>query len=122
MQYNGQSEYTVYLKDLRNGIMDRALFVKHPRVIEDLQKPHLVTAEQPYEVAKEITLATIDYENFITDMEADRRFIENNAALCSEGKPVKCLLVRQHGRNDGVLVVPEYKSFVKWAAYVADAE
>ena len=102
--------------------MDRAYFVKHPRVIEDLQKPHLVTAEQPYEVAKEIMLAAIDYENFITDMEAARQFIEDNAALCSEDKPVKCLLVRQRGRNDGVLVVPEYKSFVKWAAYVADAE
>lgn len=98
--------------------MNRAYFVKRPRTIEDLCKPHLMNNERPYEVVKEITLAAIDYENFITDMEADRQFMEDNAALCAGGEPMKCLLVRQRGKRDCILVVPEDESFVKWAAYV----
>ena len=86
--------------------MNKAYFVKCPRVIEDLRKPHLIGDERTYEIVKEITLAAIDYENFITDMRADRQFLEENAGLCSEGKPMKCLLVRRRGKRGGVLVVP----------------
>ena len=103
--------------------MNRAYFVRYPRIIEDLQKLHLVRDERTYEVVKEITLAAIDYENFITDLVADRQFLEDNASLCADGEPMKCLLVRRRGRRDGVLVVPdapEYKAFVKLAAYVSD--
>lgn len=102
--------------------MDRAYFVQCPRTIEDLRRPHLPDTERPYEVVKTITHAAIDYENFITDMAADRQFIEDAADLCLAGETMKCLLVRQRGKNDGVLVVPdnaEYKQYVKCAAYVA---
>ena len=105
--------------------MDRAYFVRLPRRLEDLRKPHVINAERPYEVVKTVTLAAIDYENFITDMNADRQFIEDSADLCSEGETMKCLFVRQRGKSDGVLVVPDtpsYKEYVKWAAYVAPVE
>ncbi|HUM83289.1 MAG TPA: hypothetical protein PLN48_05885 [Lachnospiraceae bacterium] len=102
--------------------MERAYFVKYPRVIERLTRPHLISDERPYEIVKVITLAAIDYENFVTDMEADRQFIEDAAELCAEGEVMKCLLVRRRGKRDGVLVVPGYKSYVKWAAYVAELE
>ena len=105
--------------------MDRAYFVSYPRRIDDLRKPHLTDQEQQYEVAKTVTLPAIDFENFITDMAADRQFIEDNAALCSKDEPMKCLLVKQRGKNGGVLVIPDmpdYKAYVKLAAYITETE
>ena len=58
----------------------------------------------------------LDYENFVTDMLADRDFIGENAALCGEGEVMRCMLVQRRGQDGGVLVVPERGSFVGWAA------
>ena len=55
--------------------MKTAYFIKYPRVIDDLKKPHLINQERPYEIVEQLVLAEIDYENFITDMRADRQFI-----------------------------------------------
>lgn len=63
-----------------------AYFEEGPRTIEDLMAPHPYEQERAYEIVKKITLAGIDYENFITDMIADRQFIEDYAALCSQGE------------------------------------
>lgn len=96
--------------------MDTAYFVKRPRVIQDLAAPHPLEAEREYEVASRVALACIDYENFVTDMLADRDFIGENAALCGEGEVMRCMLVQRRGQDGGVLVVPERGSFVGWAA------
>ena len=95
-----------------------ALFIKTPRTIEDLQKPHDICQERPYKIVKTIVLGKMDYENFITDMLADRQFIEDNYALCSEGEELNCLLVKERGKAGGVLVVPENRCYVKYAAYI----
>ena len=65
-------------------------------------------------------LARIDYENFTTDMIADRQFIEDNASLCSRGETWRCILVQQRGRTDGVLVLPAGGCYVGWAAYYCE--
>ncbi len=96
-----------------------AYFVKKPRTLLDLRKPHPVEWEQAFEVVISIRLSAIDYENFITDMVADRQFIEDNAGLCSKGEVWKCLLVQQRGSCDGILVMPEDGCFVGYAAYLA---
>ena len=70
-----------------------AYFVKAPHRIEDLRTPHLVEDERAYAVAKQVRLAKIDYVNFITDMVADRQFIEDNTALCSREEIWHCILV-----------------------------
>ena len=98
----------------------RTFFVRSPRRIEDLQTLHLVEKERPFEIVKTVKLATIDYENFITDMLADRQFIEDHAALCLKGPVWCCILVKQRGRTDGVLVMPEDGCYVGWAAYYND--
>ena len=94
-----------------------AFFVESPRIIEDLLAPHPIEQETQYEIVKTVKLAKTDYENFITDMIADRQFIEENAALCAQGGVWRCLLVQQRGRTDGVLVVPVDGCYVGWAAY-----
>ena len=94
-----------------------AFFVESPRIIEDLLVPHPIEQETQYEIVKTVKLAKIDYENFITDMIADRQFIEDNASLCSQGSPWQCILAQQRGRTDGVLVVPVDGCYVGWAAY-----
>ena len=98
-----------------------AYFVESPRIIEDLMVPHPIEQEQKYEIIKSVKLARIDYENFTTDMIADRQFIEDNAALCSRGEVWRCILVQQRGRTDGVLVIPVDSCFVGWAAYYCGA-
>ena len=100
---------------------DFAYFVERPRAIEDLLQPHLFEKEQEYRIVKTIELGKMDYENFITDMLADRQFIEDNAALCSRGEVWQCLLIRQRRCSDGVLVMPENGCFVGWAAYYSAA-
>lgn len=95
----------------------KAYFVSDPCRIEDLQVLHLAEKERPYEIVKLVKLAEIDYENFITDMVADRQFIDDHAALCSKGEVWRCILVQQRDRADGVLVMPEDGCFVGWAAY-----
>ena len=100
--------------------MDRtgfAYFVESPRIIEDLLAPHPIEQETQYEIVNTVKLAKIDYENFITDMIADRQFIEENAALCAEGDAWRCLLVQQCDRSDGVLIMPIDGCYVGWAAY-----
>ena len=93
-----------------------AYFAERPRTIEELLQPHLFEKEREYQIVKTIELGKMDYENFITDMLADRQFIEDNAALCSRGQVWQCLLVRQRGCSDGVLVMPENGCLVGWAA------
>ena len=97
-----------------------AYFVDNPRVLEDLIKPHPLEQECPFEVVKTVKLGTIDYQNFVTDMVADRQFIEDSADLCYKGEIWKCLLVQKCGSHDGVLVMPEDKCYVGYAAYLAD--
>ena len=101
---------------------DFAYFVERPRVIEDLIQPHLFEQEREYQIVKTIELGKMDYENFITDMLAARQFIEDNAGLCSQGEVWKCLLIRQRGCSDGILVMPEGGCYVGWAALANDIE
>ena len=93
-----------------------AFFVKHPRRMEELRYPHPVEKEQEYEVVKTIRLARIDYENFITDMAADRQFLEDNAALCGRcGEIIRCLRVTCPRTDESILVVPD----AAWAGLAA---
>jgi len=98
-----------------------AFFIANPSLFEDLMRPHLAGRRKPYVVEKMIELARIDYENFITDLTVDRWFIEKYAGLCKVDKAGvwHCILVRQRGRTDGVLVMPEGRDYPKWAAYIS---
>lgn len=94
-----------------------AYFVMRPRILEDLIAPRPEEIRQAFEVVKVVKLNSIDYENFVTDMVADRQFIEDYAEICAKGDVWKCLLVQKRGRNDGVLVMPDSGCFVGFAAY-----
>ena len=98
----------------------KASFVKRPRVFEDLTAPDIPKSSKAYRVVKTIILDSIDYENFITDMLADRQFIEDSAPLCSRKDIWLCLLVRRRGAHIGILVMPERESYVGYAACWVD--
>lgn len=98
----------------------KANFVKRPRIFEDLIAPDVPKRSEAYSVIKTIILDSIDYENFITDMLADRQFIEDSAHLCSQKDIWLCLLVRRRGAHIGVLVMPERECYVGYAAYWVD--
>ena len=92
-----------------------AFFIERPRRIDELICPQN-QERQEYEVVKTIRLAKIDYDNFVTDMAADRQFLEDNAALCGfRGNVVRCLRVIGRGNGMRILVVPE-KAWVHIAA------
>ena len=98
------------------GNIGHAFFTERPRTIDDLMQPHLLAHKRVYRIVKTLELGKMDYENFITDMLADRQFIEDNAGLCSRGEVWQCLLIRQRGCSDGILVMPEKECFIGWAA------
>lgn len=96
-----------------------AFFMRTPRTIRDLRRPHLPQAERYYEVVHIVQLNALDYENFSEDLLADRQFIEDFGGLCSEADCFRCLLVKKRHKNEGLLVVPELESYVKWAAFLS---
>ena len=98
------------------GKENRADFVYSPRTAEELLRPHDLNSEKPYQIVRTVSLSAMSYENFITDMLADRQFLEDHADLCSEGEVWRCILVRQRGQSGGVLVVPD-GCYVKFAAF-----
>lgn len=95
---------------------EKAYFVTRPRIIEDLYAIHRADQEESFEIVKEVTLSEIDYENFVTDMLADRDFLDG---FDIEGiSPKQCVLVRKRGKVEGaVLVVPTKDGHVSSAAY-----
>ena len=104
-----------------------AYFVRQPRRADELIVLHAVDWEIPYEIVQEIILKGIDYENFITDMTVDRQFIENYASLCDntsdhDGQIKKCLFVHGRDPRSGILVIPEAKCYVGWAAFINEGK
>lgn len=97
-----------------------AYFVDFPRVLSDLQKPHLMKSEHAYEIVKTVAFGKMDYDNFCTDMLVDRQFIEDYYDLCGTGSVWKCLFVHQRGKTDGILIVPTDDCYVKYATYLPE--
>lgn len=96
---------------------ETAYFVKHPRILEDLKVPHFDEAEEAFEIVKIVSLSKIDYENFVTDLLADRPFLGGFDVAATSLK--KCVLIQQRGnRSDAVLVVPTTDGHVQAAAYI----
>ena len=96
-----------------------AYFVENPRRLEELIYPHPIEHEHEYEVIKTIRLPKIDYENFVTDMLADRQFLEDNAVLCSQGDVMRCLRITRRGSDESILVVPD-RAWVELAALLRE--
>ena len=95
-----------------------AYFVKKPSRLNNLLKPHRIEEEVPYEVVKTILLSQIDYENFATDLTVDREYIEQNALFCGIRDGMwECLLIQQENAKGGILVMPEDRHWVGYAAY-----
>lgn len=107
-----------------NDFYSTAFFVKHPFRIEDLKVPHRYETRKRFAVVKTIELSKIDYDNFVADLCVDRTFIEENKGLCriNEDGVWLCLLVKQRGRSDGVLVMPDGRDYPKYAAYYPGEE
>ncbi len=95
----------------------RAWFVRRPRDLDALRALHPLDAERPYRVAAELFLEEMDFQNFLTDLYADRDFLERYASLCAGGEPRSCLLVRSVGDRNGILVQPGKDGFIEWAAF-----
>lgn len=95
---------------------DTAWFVKYPRRIDELKLLHDLAAESAFEIVGRVELDDMDYDNFITDLLADRAFLEPYALVCGMGDPLRCVLVSCPDRADGVLVVPERGCYVQYAA------
>lgn len=68
-------------------------------------------------IVKTIRLGGMDYENFVTDLLADRAFLENAPGCGEDGPLVRCLCVTTRGR-DSVLVLPDGTGYVALAALV----
>lgn len=100
--------------------MKTAKFVPCPQGIDDLLDQEEPGVLQPYRVVKTIELEAADYEDFISDMLAERLFLASAAWLCGVGESMWCIKVKQKGCVDGVLIVPHNECFIGWAAYCSE--
>ncbi len=94
-----------------------AWFVRRPRDLEALRALHPLDEERPFRVAAELFLEELDFQNFLTDLYADRAFLERYAHLCADGERPSCLLVRCEEDRNGILVLPDTDGFVEQAAW-----
>ena len=102
--------------------MDTAYFVQRPETVFDLIRPHPLELERPYEITKTVALSAMAYENFATDMLAERLFLVDSSPLHDgSGAVWRCLLVKRRGGRSGILVLPEHGGHVGWAAYYTGA-
>ena len=81
-----------------------AYFIRRPRRIEELRAEEN-GQRRPYRIVSSLRLGGMDYENFVTDLLADRAFLENVPGCGEDGKVLFCLRVSCSGRED-ILVVP----------------
>ena len=92
----------------------KAYFISRPRRVEELRERE-DGAWQPYRIAAEVRLKAIDYENFATDLLADRAFLEEASGCGEEGVLIRCLCVACRGRAS-LLVLPDGTGHVALAA------
>ena len=91
-----------------------AYFIRRPRRIEELRAEEN-GRRRPYRIVSSLRLGGMDYENFVTDLLADRAFLEDVPGCGEDGKVLCCLRVSCQGRED-VLVVPDGTGHVELAA------
>ena len=91
-----------------------AYFIRRPRRIEELRAEEN-GRRRPYRIVSSLRLGGMDYENFVTDLLADRAFLENISGCGEDGKVLCCLRVCCPGRED-ILVVPDGTGHVALAA------
>ena len=91
-----------------------ACFFSRPRRIEEL-RDFGIGMLRPYQIVSTVCLGGMDYENFVTDLLADRAFLENVPGYGQDGPLVRCLCVSCKGR-DSVLVLPDGTGHVALAA------
>ena len=93
---------------------ERAYFVFRPRTVSDLSIGTADGKWREYRIVKTICLSRMDYDNFTTDLLADRQFIEDNAPFCAA--PDDCLLIKGKQQQQELLVIPWQGCFVRYAA------
>ena len=93
-----------------------AYFIRRPRRIEEL-RDFGIGMLRPYRIVSTVCLGGMDYENFVTDLLADRAFLENVPGFGEEGPLIRCICVTCRGR-DSVLVLPDRTGHVALAALV----
>ena len=90
---------------------EKAFFVFRPRTAADLSDPDAVLRE--VRIVKTICLNSISFENFTTDLLADRLFLGDNTGFCTEKDD--CLLISGRGYMEELLVIPQ-GCYVRYAA------
>ena len=91
-----------------------AYFIRRPRRIEELRAEEN-GRRHPYRIVSSLRLGGMDYENFVTDLLADRAFLESIPGCGEDGNVLCCLRVSCPGRVD-ILVVPDGTGHVALAA------
>ena len=91
-----------------------AYFIRRPRRIEEL-RDFGIGMLRPYRIVSTVCLGGMDYENFVTDLLADRAFLENAPGCGEDSSLVRCLCVTCRGW-DSVLVLPDGTGHISLAA------
>lgn len=91
-----------------------AYFIRRPRRIEELRAEGS-GRRRPYRIVSSLHLGGMDYENFVTDLLADRAFLEGIPG-CGKDGTVLCFLRVSCPDREDILVVPDGAGHVALAA------
>jgi len=99
---------------------DSAAFVRKAYSLDDLIAWDKAAKQRSkFIIEKTILLSTVEYEDFCNNLLSDREFVEENIELMymDKEKAQHCILVKEEGGTEGVLVQCEGYSYPRYAAY-----
>ena len=70
-------------------------------------------------IEKTILVSALEYKEFCDNLLSDRDFVEENISLMhmDKNKTQHCILVKEEGRSEGILIQSEGYSYPRYTAY-----
>ena len=99
---------------------DSAAFVRKAYTIDDLINWDKVAKQRSkFIIEKTIVLSTSDYKEFCNNLLSDRDVVEENVSLMhmDKNKTQHCILVKEEGSTEGILIQSEGYSYPRYTAY-----
>lgn len=112
-----------YVRFILTGEIERkdsAAFVRKAYTIDDLINWDKVAKQRSkFIIEKTIVLSTSDYKEFCDNLLSDRDVVEENVSLMhmDKNKTQHCILVKEEGSTEGILIQSEGYSYPRYTAY-----
>ena len=112
--------YVRFILTGENEEQESAAFVRKAYNIDDLIAWDKAAKQRSkFVIEKNIPLSATEYKEFCDNLLSDRDFVEENISLMhmDKDKTQHCILVKEEGRSEGILIQSEGYSYPRYTAY-----